>query len=236
MAEAGLTDNDMKARLFLVVSLFLYRGIGVNSVWGQSRFSISLNGSPVYTHAASRAILPIAIDPAYSTTEIVSRTRSLGYSFGLMGHYHFSSRWSASMGIWATSFLAIKGSFSMNGTEDAVTFHNNHPFRYGYRVPVLLNYQASSKRISPYFSIGTSVNFRQTSYAFVNGQEIPVKIGRAITSGPLLVGAGAIFQLKPPLSLLIQPMLEYSLKAKPNNFIYSRSYTLNLQAQMRYRF
>lgn len=211
-------------------------GIGVNSVWGQSRFSLSLNIAPVYTRAASQAILPISIDPAYPTTEIISRTRSLGYSFGLMGHYSFSSKWSASLGVWATSFPTIKGNFSMNGADEAVTFHTNHPFNYGYRIPVLLNYQASSKRISPYFSIGTSVNFRQTSYALVNGQEIPVKAGKAITSGPLIVGAGAIFQLKAPLSLLIQPMLEHSVKAKPSNFIYSRSYTLSVQAQMRYRF
>lgn len=230
------TVINMKTKLFLFASLFSMMGAGINPILGQSRFSVSFNIAPIYGHSAYKAILPLSIDPAYPTTEVISRSHSLGYSFGLLGHYNFSPKWSLSAGVWATSFLSTDGEFSTNGTSVLISLPNHHPFRYGYRIPVLLNYQPSSKRISPYFSLGTSANFRQTSYVYINGQEIPIKTGKAIVNGPLIVGAGAIFNLKEHTSLVIQPLLEYNLKAKPSDYIYSHSYSLSLQVQLRHHF
>ncbi|WP_461069006.1 hypothetical protein [Spirosoma horti] len=226
----------MKTKLFFLAWLMLTLGKWINPALGQSRFSISVNVAPLYGHSAFNAVLPFSTDPAFPTTSIASRSHTIGYSFGLMGHYGFSAKWSVSTGIWATSILSTKGDFNVNDDNSTISIHNPHPFQYGYRIPVLLNYRWTDKRVSPYLSVGTSANFRSTSYIYLNGQEVPIKEGKAIRKGPLMVGAGAIFQVRERTSLVVQPMLEYSLNAKPDNYDYSRSYSLSVQAQFRYQF
>ncbi|WP_461147158.1 hypothetical protein [Spirosoma pulveris] len=226
----------MKTEPFFLALLILILTAWITPALGQSRFSVSVSLAPVYGHSDSKAVFPFSTDPAYPTTTLVARSHGLGYSFGLMGHYNFSSKWSVSAGIWATANLSSKSDFELNNNRNTIHIQSSHPFEYNYRIPVLLNYTWAIKRLSPYLSVGTSANFRSTSYAYVNGQEIPIKVGKAIRNGPLMVGAGIIYQVRKNASLVVQPMLEYSLNAKSANYVYAHSYMLSLQAQLRYRF
>ncbi|GAB4018535.1 hypothetical protein GCM10028773_18520 [Spirosoma koreense] len=151
-----------------------------------------------------------------------------------MGTYFFSSNWSASAGIWATQFISIKGNITVDGDNTVIDYSNKHPFEYAYRIPVLLNYQSSGKRLSPYFSAGASADFRAKSYVDVGGTEVAVNIGKAVTVTPML-GVGAIYQLKQHLALVVQPMAQYNMQAHPT-YTYYHGYQLSLRAQLMYRF
>ncbi|AUD03481.1 hypothetical protein [Spirosoma pollinicola] len=212
--------------------------LGTYASWGQSRFSVSINLAPTFSHSNSKSVIPPTNNPAVpiaTATEVLIQSHSLGYSVGLMGHYALTTKWSLSTGVWATQTQSSQGKLILNGDAIALSYSNKHPFHYAYRVPIFVNYQSSTNRISPYFSVGSSADFRSTSYAYINGQEIPIKLGKPVAISPLLVGAGVIGQLKRQLTLVVQPMLEYDLQAHPT-YTYYHTYQLSLQTQLRYRF
>lgn len=220
--------------LFILVWLL----VGSHASWGQSRFSVSINIAPIFSHSNSKSVVPPINNPAVpiaTATEVLIQSHSLGYSLGLMGHYALTNKWSLSTGVWATQTQSSKGNIVFNGDATALSYVNKHPFRYAYRVPLFINDQSSINRISPYFSLGAAANFRSTSYAYINGQEVPIKLGKPVTISPLLIGAGVIGQLKRQLTLVVQPMLEYDLRTHPT-YAYSHTYQLSLQTQLRYRF
>lgn len=208
----------------------------LSPVLGQSRWAVSINVAPTYAHSDSKMVFPLANStiPA-SFTQIVTRSHTLGYSFGLMGYYAFSPTWSVSAGIWATQFVSVKGDFDVDAEHMTLNNTNKHPFEYAYKVPVMINYKSSRKRLSPYFSAGVSADFRSTSYVDLGGgQEVPLKFGKPVVFTPLL-GIGAIYQLKPQVAFVLQPILQYNLQAHPS-YVYYHAYQLSLQAQVNYRF
>jgi hypothetical protein len=196
---------------------------------------MSISAAPVYGHTDYKLIALLA-DPATpsASTEISSKAHNWGYSFGLLGHYAFSSRWSASVGVWATQSVSAKGEFAVDGNKTMITYPNNHPFEYAYKIPVLLTYQGSTHRLAPYFSAGATLNFRPPAYVNINGTEAPVKFGKAVTVVPL-VGIGAIYRLNERLSLIAQPTIQYTIESRPT-YSYYHAYQLSLQTQLQYRF
>jgi hypothetical protein len=208
----------------------------INPIFGQSKFSLSLNLAPVYGHSASEQTLPIP-DPntQSATTDYGIRSHGIGYSFGLTGRYAFTTKWSASAGIWATSSIFSTADISFNGTQYSIDFQNHHPYSYAYKIPLLLNYQSSRKRLSPYFSAGASLDFRAKSYVDLgNGQEVAIKVGKPLVAS-LLLGAGIIYRLSRQLSLVAQPTIHYTVEPRPT-YSYYRGYQLSLQTQLMYHF
>ncbi|MCX6218532.1 hypothetical protein [Spirosoma sp.] len=205
--------------------------INLQNSFGQSKFSVSVNLAPVYTHTDFSLPVPLPNSPVV-LTEYAGRAYGLHYSVGLMGWYHFSSKWSASAGIWATHQAIGKTNITYNGVASSTTYQYNHPFNNYYKVPVQINYQPAQKKLSPYFSAGVSFDLRGTSYVdlFGDGTYTAVKFGKPVVVTPL-VGVGLIYQLTNRLSLLTQPTFQYDLQARPANNYY-HAYQVSLQTQL----
>ncbi|WP_338875756.1 hypothetical protein WBJ53_09025 [Spirosoma sp. SC4-14] len=221
----------MKLNYFFALILTGMLG-SLQPVCGQHRFSVSVSAAPVYAQTDLKVIGPVTT-PGSQPIDIVEHAHGVGYSIGLLGHYNFTPKWSASAGLWATQTVSSTIDLSTNGVDYTVNYANSRPFNYAYKAPVMINFRSSMKRLSPYFSAGASADFRATSYATINGTEVPLKFGKTVTFTPLL-GAGIIYGLSDRLSLLAQPMLQYNLDSHPS-YSYYHSYQLSLQMQLKYQ-
>ncbi|MVM36602.1 outer membrane beta-barrel protein [Spirosoma sp. HMF3257] len=218
--------------------IFVWLGIvgGLSPVFGQSKFSVALRVGYSYGHTDSKLIVPIP-DPntQLSSTEIVTSLHNTGYAVGLLVRYAFSPKWSVNAGITASQTLSAKGYYSENRNEIPFNYTNTHRNEFAYGVPLQINYQSSTRRISPYFSAGVSLGFRAKSYVdFGNGQEVAVKLGKPVTITPG-VGIGAIYRLNERCSLIVQPGFSYNLDAH-STYVYYHAYSVGLSAQLLYNF
>jgi hypothetical protein len=221
----------MKTLTFLLV-------IGsMATAFGQHKFALSVQLAPIYTHADSKVIFPFA-DPSTQlpTTEFRAVSNGLSYSLGVAARYAFSPKWSIGTGIWATHSAVGKSDFLQNGIPYTVRYQYNHPFNNFYKAPLLINYQSSTKRLSPYFSAGATFDFRGTSYVDINGngELVPAKFGKAVVITPLL-GVGVIYGLTEHLSLIAQPTIQYNIESHPS-YSYFHAYQISLQTQLMYKF
>lgn len=204
---------------------------------GQNRFSLSVQVAPVYAYSDSKFIFPFP-DPITQlpTTEVTTVSNVLNYSLGIAVGYAFSSKWSIASGVWATHSAIGKGDFSENGVRGTMRYQYSHPFTNSYKVPLLINFKSSTKRLSPYFSAGATFDFRGISYVDLegNGTYVPVKFGKALIVRPL-IGAGVLYGLTEHMSLIVQPTIQYDLEPHPG-YSYYHAYQLGLQTQLMYRF
>lgn len=219
----------------IVTGLFILASTGV--AFSQPKLSLSLQLAPTYAHGDSRVIFPFP-DQATQlpTTELISVSNGLTYSVGVAARYGLTAKWSVSTGLWATHTVLTKADYSQNGIQFTIRYQYNHPFTNLYRAPLLIHYQSSTKRLSPYFSIGATFDFRGITYVDLsgNGELIPVKFGKALVVTPL-VGAGLRYSLNKHLSLIAQPTLQYSVDPHPT-YSYFHFYQLSLQTQLMYSF
>ncbi|QHV99016.1 PorT family protein [Spirosoma endbachense] len=215
--------------LFLLGSLTL--------TFGQSRFAVAVNLAPIYAHTDYKLDLPFPdLNTQLPTTVVTSASHALNYMLGLSARYSFSPKWSASTGIWATHGLDGTSHIDINGISTQLPYRYSHPFTNAYKVPLLVNYQSSTKRLSPYFSLGASLDFRSISYVDLDGtgEEVPVKFGKALAITPL-IGIGAIYQLNNHLLLIAQPTMQYNLQDH-SGYSYYHSYQIGLQMQLMHLF
>lgn len=225
----------MKSVIYTAFTLVLIIGSRLPSL-GQHKFSISVSLAPIYSHSDTKVVLPIA-DPAAQlpSTEVVTKAHGVGYSFGLMGRYSFSEKWSVSTGIWATHSLSSSIAVNQNGSPFTLTYPYSHPFTFAYKIPLLINYRPLTTRLSPYFSAGATGDIRSKTYAILgNGQEIPVTFGKAVVITPLL-GLGGSYRFSDRLSLIVQPTIQYDVQSRPS-YDYAHVYQLSLQTQLMYHF
>lgn len=221
----------MKAFSILLALAFLAL-FGTIPAAGQNRFSVAVSAAPLYGHSDYKIITPYVVNASgqLTTSELSTRSHSVGYSFGLLVRYTFSPKWSVTSGIWATQFVTTKGIFSIDGLETDLSTTNKHPFVYAYKVPLLINYKMSTRRLSPYFSAGATLDFRARSYIDLNGQEVAVKFGKAVTINPIL-SLGAIYQVNNRLSVAAQPTVQYNIQDHSGYTTY-HNYLLSLQLQL----
>lgn len=225
----------MKSLSYTALTLMLIVGIHLPSL-GQRKFSLSVSMAPIYGHSDAKLVVPIA-DPATQSpsTEVVTNAHSVGYSFGLMGRYDFSEKWSVSTGLWATNSLTSTIDASENGSPSTLTYTNRHPLTFVYKIPLLINYRPLTTRLSPYLSAGASGDIRSKSYVILgNGEEIPVSFGKAMVVTPLL-GLGGSYRFNDRLSLIVQPTIQYDVQSRPS-YEYFHIYQLSLQTQLMYHF
>ncbi|GAB4027919.1 hypothetical protein [Spirosoma gilvum] len=212
--------------------LFLFFIVGVAPAFAQSRFAVSAQLAPVYAHADSK----ITAGGGAPVSEFIINSNGLSYSLGINARYAFSPKWSITTGIWATHVATSKQDVVQDGNSYTVRYEYNHPFSNFYKAPLLINYQSSTKRLSPYFSLGATFDFRGTSYVDLsgNGEYTAVKFGKAVVVTPL-VGIGALYNLTKHTALIVQPTLQYDIESRPA-YTYYHSYQVSLQAQLLYRF
>lgn len=208
----------------------------LSPVFGQPKFSLAVRLGYGQSHSDYKIITPIP-DPItqVSPSELVASSNGNGYGVGLLVRYAFSPKWSVNAGISAGQSLSAKGYFSQNGNEIPINYTNTHRNEFAYSVPLQINYQSSTKRLSPYFSIGASLGFRAKSYVDLgNGQEVAVKLGKPVFITPG-VGVGIIYRLNEHYSLIVQPGFSYNVQAHPT-YVYYHAYSVGLSTQLMYTF
>ena len=219
------------------ILLFSVLFIGSNlTALGQSKLALSVNLAPVYSHQSSSALIPDFAPVNPGLTTLKSNSYLFSYSLGLMARYSFSPKWSVSTGIWASHPFAGQARITQGSQSSSTPYEYNRPLNNQYKIPVTVNFRPSANRISPYFSAGTTFDFRQKSYVSIDGsgREVPVKFGKPVAVTPI-VGAGAIVDLKENLSLVVQPTFQYLIQSQ-EGYEYRRAYLVGLQTQLMYRF
>lgn len=216
----------MKVLLGLVsVSLFYA------PVFGQSNLSLSLSAAPHYDFSSIKRTdyFPDSKSGVAIPVDWTSRQTGQGYSVGLMAHYAFPPRWSLSTGLWLnhTYYKA-----PVITTNPAVLISSGATRQRNYQIPLLVNYQSATRRLSPYFSAGTLFSF--PAITFFSGSDNPGKFGNRRVRVVPAVAAGLHYRLNAHLSLSAQPMLSYYL---PNSkeITYYNSYRLSVQTQLVYK-
>lgn len=147
--------------------------------------------------------------------------RGIVSSLGLTARYHVTPQWDVSMGVFYYSNTDyIKRPQSPYGESEPFTSK-------GGQLPVLVSYQLTNRRLSPYFSAGVILAKSKTF------TKAPLK-----TDG--VVGVGLQYRLDSGLSLLLQPTASYAFKRPVSDAFFQftnyTSYSLGLQTQLIWRF
>ncbi|GLU55524.1 outer membrane beta-barrel protein [Dyadobacter frigoris] len=221
----------MKALFIFAIILagFLF---SPSEVLGQSKFAFSATVAPFYGHINSKNIFVV---PSYSvgggliTTEMKSKTTTKGYWVGLNGRYSFSSKWSASTGLWLSE---SRQSVSDITFTPAVPYYTGRSKSHNFAIPVIVNFQTSESKLSPYFSAGALWNFNSTSRLNISSSESYIVFKSNNSKVTPMVGAGVIYNFAQHLSVIAQPTFGYVI---PSSGIDSHAYRLSFNLQLMYK-
>ena len=201
-------------------------------VSGQSKFSLSASFAPIYTYHNVQYNQIFPSGTSYITESIITRSTGQGYSVGLLGRYSFSDHWSASAGLWMSYIHTNTPTIIAPPTVDYVSGPSHSRT---YQIPVLINYQLSKRRLTPYFSAGAQLSFQATTFMDLgNGNELPLLLGRNKINVLPTVGAGILYHLTHQLALSGQPTISFDLPE--SSYAYYHSYRLSFQTQLLYTF
>lgn len=207
----------------IFITSFILMGIllSCSTVFSQSKFSFSATVAPFYAHNKTTVKLPndSGFDPNLGGVW-TSKSSPKGYWVGLNGRYSFSKKWSASTGLW----------FSQSRLKNSNSSSRSHHFA----IPVMVNFQPSERKLSPYFSAGALWNFASTSHATIKDiGNVVFKSGKGDISRLLpTVGAGVIYHFAPHFSLIGQPTFGYEI---PHSGIDSHAYQLGFNMQLMFK-
>lgn len=197
----------MIRKLSFLVTLVLFTSA---SSWGQPTLSVSVTGSPTVARTVYRYryFYPESDGQVVEPVYVNGPRRATGYSAGLSVRYEYTPGWSVSSGIWYQSVSFEQARQPVAG-EGTVALRNRV-----VRFPVLLNYALSSKRLSPYFSLGFMVDLPLTGRVLVTrGAEPTQNLRLKTTPGPIfrgMLGAGVQYKLTNRYTLLAQPAWTYT--------------------------
>jgi hypothetical protein len=224
----------MRVSLYTFLAWILYLLIP-ECVSAQGRFSLSVSAAPNYRYASTHFSSTFSITNGGMPVDVHIRQNGQVYSLGIMARYMLSKHFSVATGIWRnyTNYqlptITTIPDLSANPNDPQIIGIASH--KRNYQLPVLISYQSSLSRLSPYFSIGGLVNFPSIT-VFENGNtgKTPNQDTRVYPT----VGAGIIYQVSDKFSLIAQPTFTYLL---PNGtFINYLNYQLGLQTQLMYHF
>ncbi|QJD80805.1 outer membrane beta-barrel protein [Spirosoma rhododendri] len=224
----------MKTVVGVVIAVIMVL-LSAYSGFAQGKFSLSVSGAPTYSYLKAKQtfLLPGNSNGNIIPVDVSSRITGRGYTVGVMGKYEFVPRWSVSTGVWMSYTRTDMPSVETN--TPSVDFIVGQTRGRNVQVPVLVNFQSSTRRLSPYFSAGALLSFRSTNYLNIgNDQEIRIKTGKhAVTVVPT-VGVGAIYRMSNHLSLAVQPTFNYYLPQGTYSSYFSGR--ASLQTQVFYTF
>jgi hypothetical protein len=209
--------------------------VSLKSVLGQGKFSLSLSGAPNYGYTSTHFSSTFPMINGGMPLDIRIRQTTQIYTVGLMARYAISNQFSIATGIWRnySSYqlptITTIPDQAANPNDPQIIGTASH--KRNYQLPVLVNFQSSAKRLSPYFSVGGLVDFPAVT-VFENGStgKTPNQNIRVFPT----IGAGIIYQLNDQFSLVAQPTFTYILPSV--TYIDYQNYQLGLQLQLMYRF
>lgn len=219
--------------LFSVIVIFAGFTLSSQVVFGQSKFALSASIAPFYSHTSgsSTVIIPDASGTGMITSEWKTRLEAPGYWVGLSGRYSFSSKWSASTGLWLSHSWKNQPKITTNPSVQIFTGSSRS---HNFLIPVMVNFRSSGKKLSPYFSAGALWNFNSTSHLeTTDGQDVTFKSSSKRSRLSPIVGAGIIYDFAAHWSLIAQPTFSYTIPESGTNY---KSYHAGFNAQIMYRF
>lgn len=204
--------------------------------FGQAKLSVSATVAPTVSRTAYyyRFLYPESDGQVVEPVYLNGNKWSSGYSAGLSLVCAYAPGWSVSSGLWYQQ-LGTQQARQPTAGDGTVTLRSR-----AIRVPILLNYCSSMKRLAPYFSFGALTDVPMSSRVVVvrsgeSTQHLRLKtISRPIFH--LLLGAGVQYRLNSHYTLMAQPIWTYKLGqlgATPTN---DSSVELSLLTQVAYRF
>jgi hypothetical protein len=204
-----------------------------------NKFSLSVNVSPVYSGSFNERSIRIPTTQAQPINPVFTRSSiSYGYSVGLSAHYAFSSRWSATTGLWVNNFTRAKSTFLFNTNTNGIITSTSAGTRVSartYQVPLLGNYRTSDRKLAAYFSAGALISIppEATDYILGHNNDEVLLRGRRMAVFPM-IGAGLSYQLNRRFSLLTQPTLMVEFPV--DEYILHNAYRVGLLTQLMYTF
>ena len=148
--------------------------------------------------------------------------------------YTYAPGWSFSSVIWYQQLTTRQARQTAAG-EGTTTVHDRV-----VRIPLLLNYASSTKRLSPYFSFGLLTDIPIPSRVVVTRMGQSTQYLRLDNSHRpifhLLVGAGAQYQLNRRYTLMTQPVWTYKFGQLGGANTYDSSFEVSLLTQIAYSF
>ncbi|MVM35303.1 outer membrane beta-barrel protein [Spirosoma sp. HMF4905] len=221
-------------QLIRIIGIWIGLVVNHSPIFGQSKFSFSISAAPGYTYSNTNATILLPDNSITIPVDVEYQQKGVGYSVGILARYELSTHFSVSTGIWLNHnhynqpTISTNPDLTLNPTGVQVVGESSTT--RNYQIPVLVNYQSSTKRLSPYFSAGTYINFPYTKIYAEGTGTLP---NQKIRIYPTL-GAGIKYQLSNHLSLITQPTFTYLIPIRTyNSYQY---YQLSLQTQLLYKF
>ncbi|GAB3755674.1 PorT family protein [Spirosoma pomorum] len=216
----------------LTVLLFSTRLVS----YGQGKLSVAITAAPTYTNTTyfNRSFYPESDGQLVEPIQINGVRGTAGFLAGVTVHYNWVPAWSVSSGIWYDQHTPRQQRIPMAGEG------MNNMRQRAIRIPLLLNFRSSDKRLSPYFSFGWLVDLPLTARVLVDRPDQGTQRLRLLTDkGPVfhvVAGAGVHYKLTPRYGLIVQPTASYNLGSFGGYASHNDSYALGLQTQLVYSF
>ncbi|MBD2700475.1 PorT family protein [Spirosoma sp. BT702] len=222
-------------RIWILVWLLLL-SFRAMSVFGQHKLTLSVAGAPTFvrTDFSYRYLFPDSdgqvVEPIFMNGE-----RWLpGYLTGLTATYTWAPGWSVSSGIWYQQLTTRQPRLAIAGDGRSTIRYRT------IRVPALLHFRMNQKRLSPYFSFGTFLDFPIPSRVIAEREGLPTQYLRlSADTGPIfhiILGAGGQYRLNDRISLTLQPLASYKLGRFGGAGMHDPSYEISMLAQVGYTF
>ncbi|MGF7217625.1 hypothetical protein GGR92_003800 [Spirosoma lacussanchae] len=220
----------MNRFLYASVFAFLLPLIAV----AQSSWSVSPTVAPVFTRTqfVQRVLYPNSDGQLVEPVYLNGGFWSAGVMAGASVHYSWAPGWSVSMGGWFRSSTLRQNRLANDGTTTVR--------QRSLQLPLLLNARTSTRRLSPYLSVGTLIDVPMQARVIVNRTDEPTQRLRLDTEpGPffhVLAGAGGYYQLNRQYALIVQPLITYNLGRFGGIRTHNPSTDLGLLTQLTYSF
>ncbi len=204
--------------------------------FGQQKLSVSATVVPTVTYTAHkfRFLYPDSDGQIVEPVYLNGPRWASGYSAGVSAIYTYAPGWSVSSGIWYQQ-LTTRQSRQPAAGEGNVTVFNRF-----VRLPLLLTYCSSTKRLTPCFSFGALTDLPIPSRVVVERGSDPTQYLRLETyKRPifhLLLGAGVQYQLNRHYTLIAQPTWTYKFGQLGGASFNDPSFGFSLLTQVAYVF
>jgi hypothetical protein len=223
----------MRRFAYLLTVLLIIRNVDSH---GQGKVSLAITIAPTYVNTTyfNRYFYPESDGQLVEPIQINGVRGTVGYSAGATVHYNWVPEWSISGGIWYSQHTTRQERMAVAGEG------MNNIRQRAIRIPVLLNFRSSNKRLSPYFSFGWLVDIPFTARVVVDRFDQGTQQLRLLTEkGPVfhaLAGAGIHYKLTHRYGLIVQPTASYNLGSFGGYASHNDSFALSLQTQLVYSF
>lgn len=205
-------------------------------VFGQQTLSVSATVVPTLSHTVykSRFFFPDSDGQVVEPVYMNGLRWASGYSVGASIQYTYAPGWSVSSGIWFQQLTTRQARQAVAG-EGTITVHKRVA-----RIPLMLNYASSTRRLSPYFSFGLLTDLPLPSRVVVTRTGESTQYLRLDTSGrpifQLLFGAGLQYKLNRRYTLLAQPAWVYTIGQLGGAYTNDPAFELSVLTQLAYSF